>query len=76
MANSHFSVLEFRAIIKPEWTELFILAGPPSDGMLGVQGWYKRIIPPTEAAIPALTKALTDLSYLTEWDRGIPEAPR
>lgn len=72
--NSTCQVLEFRAVVKPEWTELFILTTPTSDGMLGVGGWYKKIIPPTVPALDALSTALRSDSYLTEWDRGFPDA--
>ncbi len=73
MANSSFDVLEFRAVIKPDFTELYILAGPVSEGMIGVQGWYKKTIPVSEPALPALEKALHSLSFLTDWDRGYPK---
>lgn len=72
MANANYEVLEFRVVIKPELSELYILCGPTSDGTLGVQGWHKKVIPASVSALPALQQALIDCSYLTEWDTGAP----
>lgn len=72
MANSSFEVLEFRVVIKPEWTECFVLLSAPSDGMLGVQGWWKRIIPATIPALDFLQEAFKRAQYF-DWDRGAPE---
>jgi hypothetical protein len=73
MADATYEVLEFRAVVKPSWTELYILCGPTSDGTLGVQGWHKTVIPPAQPALDALRAALVDATYLTEWDVGAPE---
>ena len=72
MANATFELLEFRAVIKDHWTELFVRTGPASDGTLGIGGWYKKIIPPDQGALPALEAALKSSDYLF-WDRGAPE---
>lgn len=72
MADATYAVLEIRAVIKPELTELYIRCGPPSDGMLGVQGWHKKVIPPSVPAMDALNEALATGAYLTEWDVGAP----
>jgi hypothetical protein len=73
MGNASYEVLEFRAVIKPEWTELFVRTSPASDGTLGVGGWYKKIIPAADPALPALADAILRSAYLTEWDRGTPD---
>ena len=72
MANTTYEVLEFRAVIKPDWTELYVLCGPPSDGILGVQGWHKKIIPKDVPVMPYLQNALLKQEFLTHWDIGSP----
>jgi hypothetical protein len=72
MTDATYEVLELRAVIKPDWTELYILCGPTSDGTLGVQGWHKTVVPKDKPALDGLREALSDGSYLTEWDTGAP----
>lgn len=72
MTDATYEVLEFRAVIEPELTRLYILCGPDSDGGLLVGGWYTKTIPASEPAIEALTEALCGMTYLTKWDRGAP----
>ncbi len=72
MANSTYEILEFRAVVKPNWTELYILCGPDSDGGVLVGGWYKTTIDPKTPSLDALRDALVNCKYLTEWDRGAP----
>lgn len=69
MANSTYEILEFRAVIKPHWTELYVLCSPDSDGGILIGGWYKKTIPPTEPALSTLTEALLTCDYL-KWDKG------
>ncbi len=73
MANATYEILEFRAVIKPELTELYILCGPPSDGMLGVQGWHKKTLPASAQALDELRAAMLSGDYLTKWDVGAPD---
>jgi hypothetical protein len=74
MANATYDVLEIRALIKPEWTELYILCGPPSDGMIGVQGWHKTIVKADVVVLEAIGQALASQDYLTEnsWSQAAP----
>lgn len=74
MANSTYEVLEFRAVIKPEWTELYIRCSPDSDGGGLVGGWYKSIIKPSVPAIDAIRAALVSGAYLVgdEWSKAAP----
>lgn len=72
MANATFDILEYRCLIKPEWTELYIRTGPASDGTLGVGGWYKKYFPPSVPSLPALDHAIRTACFITEWDRGAP----
>lgn len=72
MANAKYEVLEFRAVVKPDWSELYVLCGPTSDGTLGVQGWHKKIISKDEPVLPYLSKALLNQEYLIGWDIGSP----
>jgi len=71
MANEKYDILEFRAVIKPEWTELYILLSQAPDSP-PMAGWYKKIIPANgEPAVPALQHALVTGDYF-KWDRGAP----
>lgn len=74
MANSHYEVLEFRALIKPEWTELYIRCGPDSDGAGLVGGWYKCIVRPSKPALEAMREALVTSAYLVsdDWSKAAP----
>lgn len=71
MPNAKFDVLEFRAVVKPEWTELYIRTSQASDGTLGVGGWWKKVIGKDEQALEALEDALKTSDYFN-WDRGAP----
>lgn len=73
MANAEFDILEFRVVVKPSWTELYVRTGQASDGTLGVAGWWKKTIPLHEPALPALQDALVKMDFFN-WDRGTPEA--
>ena len=73
MADARYEILEFRAVVKPHWTELYVLCGPASDGTLGVQGWHKKIIEPGIPALDALREALVSSSYLL-WPFDAPES--
>jgi hypothetical protein len=73
MANSTYDILEFRCVIKDDWTELYIRISQPTDFFVPMGGWYKKIIPPTEQSLTALDKALRTSEYL-KWDRGNPES--
>lgn len=72
MANSTFEVLEFRAIIRPGWTDLYIRCSGDSDGETLVGGWYKAVITPSVPAVPELADALRSCSFLTSdtWSRS------
>ena len=70
MANSTYDILEFRCVVLPEWTELYVRISNPTD-FLPIGGWYKKIIPATEQSLPALQHALLYSEYLS-WDRGAP----
>lgn len=74
MANSTFEVLEFRAIIRSEWTELYIRCSNDSEGGILVGGWYKALIPPSVPAVPELADALRSCTFLTSdtWSRSAP----
>lgn len=74
MANATYEVLELRVLVKKDWTELYVLCGPTSDGTLGVQGWHHRVISRDTAALTALEEALRTGEYLTslEWSQKAP----
>lgn len=74
MANSTYDILEFRCVIKPDWTELYIRCSADSDGGVLVGGWYKAIVPKEKPSLEALREALVSGAYLTgdEWSRGAP----
>lgn len=70
MANSQYEVLEFRAIIEPEWTVLLVRCSPDQDGLVG--GWYKKTISKKEPALDALISAMKSQDYLF-WDKTVVE---
>lgn len=74
MADATFEILEFRAVVKPNWTELYIRCGPDTDGGMLVGGWYKCTIPPSVPSLDALRAAFVSSSFLVsdEWSRGAP----
>ena len=72
MADSTFETLELRFRFEPHWTEAYVLCGPTSDGMLGVQGWHKKQFPPEVSAVDILLGDIAQMQYLTEWDDGAP----
>lgn len=76
MANSTYEILEFRCVIKPDWTELYIRCSPDSDGGGLVGGWYKAIVSKDKPAVDAIRDALVSGAYLTsnEWSKGAPPA--
>ena len=69
MGKAGVNVLEFRALIKPEWTELYVLIEIVGDFDPSLGGWYKKVIPKTEPALPALERAMSKMEYFN-WDRG------
>lgn len=71
MANAKHGLLEFRAVIRPGWTELYVRFGPDNEGGALVGGWRKKIIPVDVPALDAMTKAILAQEYLL-WDRGAP----
>lgn len=84
MADSTFEVLEIRFRFPPHATECSVLCGPPSDGMLGVQGWHTKVFllgvrgwhtkvfPPEISAMKILETEFSGLKFLTGdgWRQG------
>ena len=73
MANATYQILEFRAVIEPHWTKLYIRCGPDSDGGVLVGGWYTKTVAQSVPAMDALREAMRTQAYLTAWDRGAPQ---
>jgi len=75
MANSKYDLLEIRIVLDdPTLTHLYVRCGPASDGMIGIEGWYHKVIPGDAVATDVMMDALVKQSYLTEWDRGAPRS--
>ena len=74
MANASYAVLEIRFVVEPELTHAYVLCGPPSDGMLGVQGWHHRAFPPSVPVIDILQGDIAKAEYLVGREWG-PKAP-
>lgn len=74
MADTSYEILELRAVIKPDITELYICCGTTSDGGVLVGGWYKSTVGRTVPALEALREAIRTQAYLvsSEWSRGAP----
>jgi hypothetical protein len=64
MANSTYEVLKVSFEFKPEWTEVEVICGPPSDGMLGVQGSHKKVFPKERDALSLLKNEIASGEYL------------
>lgn len=71
MATAYFNILEYRVLIRENWTELYVLCSPDTDGGGLVGGWYKKVIDPTQPAMNYLMGALAKTEYLS-WDKGAP----
>jgi hypothetical protein len=72
MADATYEVKEVRVKIEPELTQVYIYCGPPSDGMLGVQGWHHKTFPASRNMMDILSDAFTGKDHYLLW--GI-EAP-
>lgn len=71
MANEKFDILEFRCVIEPDLTHLYIrVSQAPDSPPMG--GWYHTAIPASQPGLPALEQALVTSSYLTQWGRKAP----
>ena len=72
MAKSSYDVLEIRFRFEPAITHAYVRCGPPSDGMLGVQGWHHKAFPSSVPASDILAGDIAHGLYLTEWGAGVP----
>lgn len=72
MANSIYEVLSIHFEFKPDWTEVTVVCGPPSDGMLGVQGKHTKIFPKEVSALDILKGDIAHQNYLVDedWRQG------
>jgi hypothetical protein len=70
MATSKYDILELRAVVKPQWSELYVRISDANDFM-PIGGWYKKVIPDTAATLEELSKAVVTQEFLF-WDRGAP----
>lgn len=73
MANSTYTVLEYRVQTHPDRVEIYILINNPTDFM-EVGGWYKRSYPKDIPSLDMLELALMSQEYLAdpEWTREAP----
>ena len=62
--NAKYDVLEIRAKILPDISELYVLCGPASDGTLGVQGWHYKALGLNSPVVLELVKAMKSSDYL------------
>lgn len=76
MATAKYEILELRFVILPDFTEAYVLCGPPSDGTFGIQGWHKRTFPNYVPVTDILNNDIKRASYLTDsnWSYGAPPA--
>ena len=65
MADTTFRVERIVFDIKPDYTEVEVWCGPPSDGMLGVQGCHKKTFPKETSCLDILTGPIAKTEYLT-----------
>lgn len=72
MANSHYSILEFRVIDRGQnAVEAFILITDPTD-FLPIGGWYGAKVPDDISSLQFISDAMTSQSFL-QWDRRAPD---
>ncbi len=72
MANSTFETLELRFKIEPELLQVYVLCGPASDGMLGVQGWHHKTFPKSVSIDDVLKNHIAKSEQLL-WGLEAPE---
>lgn len=65
MANSTYAVLEINFKFLDWCTECTVICGPPSCGMLGVQGAHKKVFPPERNAVDIIQNEIASSEYLT-----------
>lgn len=65
MADAKYEVLEINFKFEPDYTEVTVVCGPPSDGMLGVQGTHKKTFPKERSAVDILNNEIAKGEYLT-----------
>ncbi len=65
MGKATYQVKEINFIFEPDYTEVTVVCGPPSDGMLGVQGAHKKTFPKERNALDILQNEIAKGEYLT-----------
>lgn len=54
--NSTFETKELRFVVSDELLDVYVYCGPPSDGMLGVQGWHHKTFPASVSVLEAMER--------------------
>ena len=65
MPKSTYEVQEINFKFEKDWTEVTVICGPPSNGMLGVQGTHKKTFPKERNAVDILQHEIAKGEYLT-----------
>lgn len=65
MGKTTYEVLEINFEFKKDWTVVNVICGPPTDGMLGVQGAHKKTFPKERSALDILQNEIAKGEYLT-----------
>lgn len=65
MANAKYEVLEINFKFEKDWTVVNVICGPPTDGMLGVQGAHIKHFPKERSAVDILNNEIAKGEYLT-----------
>jgi hypothetical protein len=74
VADSIYELKEFHAtIVDEEKSEIYIRISNANDFM-PIAGWYKKTIPASQGALPAIEEAMENQSYLSgaDWTREAP----
>lgn len=71
MATSTYNILEYRCIVHPDRTDLYVLIDNPVD-FLPIGGWRKKSIGPDVPSLPAIGHALETQEILS-WERAAPD---
>lgn len=64
MPKSTYEVQEINFKFEKDWTKVTVICGPPSNGMLGVQGAHKKTFPKERNAVDILQNEIAKGEYL------------
>jgi hypothetical protein len=64
MATATYDVYKIHFNFERDWTEVVVVCGPASDGMVGVQGRHQKVFPKERTTLSILTTEIAKQDYL------------